>query len=745
VPLPAFVHPGTGAVGLQPQRHKDTKALDSRSALCLGILVVIFLSVLPASAAQWTVGVYMCADNGLSGAADLDIAEMERVGSTGEVNVVVQVDRAAQDPRPDCYRYFIRKGGADTLVDIGEVDMADPATLASFAEFLRSRYPAANYMLVLWDHGNGWYPGYGPRASAIFIDDSHGHEMGIAGGEFAQAMAGVKQALGKRVRILVFDACLMGMVEVASEVRNDCDYMVAAEALVPTDGLPYDKLLDRLTSRPAGAPAELLPGVCADYVEAYPGQQVGLSGLDMAALAPALERMAATLRDSLDPASPALRAARAEVQTMPGYSFHADLIDFVELLAGSVGIPELPALPVGSLLAALRSAVIAGEHSPGFENTSGIAIWFPDNYLALKGQAASYLTLGFGRESGWPQFLNRYFGTDDVKPEQPVIAAARPGSRGDARFWWSSCFDLAPVRYDLYEATRPEEIFADHGDDFANWIDAGWTTSTEQANSGPTSFFSGSANDLANSFESAEPLSLPGGGLLSFYAWYATQEDWDSLSGFTRDVCYVEWSSDRSEWHVLDSLYGDGKSWQERRYLLPPAREAYLRFRYVTNSSYSEQGVFVDDIRVCAFDTLRAVAVGITDTTATVFGVPCDTAGYYYVVTATDSFGNVSMASQLYRVDVKTWAEPYTRPAPFAGACELVLDFPDTETPDVLIYTLSGALVRKFTHVSEHVLEWDGSNGSGQPLADGLYLVVVRSPGFRKVGKIARVARVRGQ
>jgi hypothetical protein len=692
------------------------------------VLVGLVLLLLPASAAQWTVGVYMCADNGMSDVADLDIAEMEQVGSTDQVNVVVQVDRAARDFRPDCYHYLIKKGGADTLADIGEVDMADPATLAGFAGFLRGHYPATNYMLVLWDHGDGWYPGY--RAIAIFIDESNGHEMGVAGGEFARAMAGVKQALGKRVRIVAFDACLMGMVEVAAEVRDDCDYMLASEAMVPIDGLPYDKFLGRLTSRPTGTPAELLPGVCSDYVEEYPGQQVALSALEMSTLAPALDLMATTLRGDIDPSSADVRAARVAVQTIPGKSFHIDLLHFLELLAGRGS---------DSLLAAFRSAVIANDRSAGFENASGLAIWFPDNYLALKASVASYMTLNFAGVSNWPQFLNRYFGTDDLKPEQPVIARRRQGNRSDVRLWWNSCFDLAPVRYDLYEATRPEMAFTDYGDDLSKWIDHGWTTSTRQAHSGQTSFFSDSVSNLTNSIESAEPLSLPEGGLLSFYAWYETQESWNSLAGFTRDICYVEWSADRGTWYVLDSLYGDNRSWHERRYVLPPAANLYLRFRYVSGANTNGQGVFIDDIMVYSFDAVRTVAADIPDTTAAVFGVPRDTAGYYYMVTATDSFGNVSMASQFYNVEVKTWAEPYTRPAPFSGRCELVLDFPAGEVPDVLIYTLSGTLVRRFEGVTERALDWDGNNEGGKPLADGLYLVVVQSLHFRKLGKIAKV------
>ena len=693
------------------------------------VLLVLLVLFLPTFAAQWTVGVYMCADNGMNDLADIDIAEMKQVGSTEEVNVVVQVDRTARDPRPGCYRYFIKKDGADTLASLGEVDMADPATLAGFADFLRRHYPATNYVLVLWDHGDGWYPGHGP-SRAIFIDDSRDHEMGVAGGELAQAMADVKQSLGKRVRILAFDACLMGMIEVAAEVRDACDYLLASEALVPADGLPYDEFLDRLTSRPTRTPAELLPDICRDYVEQYPGEQVTLSALDMRGLDQALGLMKATLSDSIGPSSAELHAARAAVQTMPGWPFHVDLIHFLDLVPGAAS---------DSLLVSLRSAVIANERSPGLENAFGLAVWFPGNYLALKGWLDSYVTLNFARETGWLSFLNRYFGTDDLKPAQPAVARHRQGGRSDVRLWWNSCFDLAPVRYSLYEA-QPEEVFTDDGEDLSNWIAVGWTTSTQQAHSGRTSLFSGSASNLSSFIESAEPLSLPAGGLLSFYAWHATKEGLDSLGGFTRYICYVEWSPDRGEWRWIDSLYGDRQVWHERRYRLPAAPRVYLRFRYVTGASIYGRGVFLDDMKVYAFDTLRTVAEGIPDTTAAVFGVPRDTFGYSYFVTATDSFGNVSMASQFYKVEVTSWAEPYTRPAPFAGECKLVLDFPAGETPDVLIYTLSGTLVCRFNNVSQHVLAWDGNNASGKPLADGLYLVVAQGRDFKKLGKIAKVA-----
>ena len=42
---------------------------------------------------DWTVMVYMAADNNLEAAAIDDLNEMERIGSTSQVDIVVQIDR----------------------------------------------------------------------------------------------------------------------------------------------------------------------------------------------------------------------------------------------------------------------------------------------------------------------------------------------------------------------------------------------------------------------------------------------------------------------------------------------------------------------------------------------------------------------------------------------------------------------------------------------------------------------------
>ncbi len=711
-----------------------------RLARLVGVFFVLAIAA-RVLGAQWTVAVYMCADNGLNDQAYVDIGEMMSVGSTDEVNIVIQVDNAARDTHPDCRRYRVVKGGLEPLGELGEVDMADTAVLGEFARFVKQNYPARNYFFILWDHGDGWTEGYGP-ARSIFIDESHSHSMGVAGGELAAALAAVRQALGVRVKVLGFDACLMGMVEVACEVQDACDYLLASEGLVPWGGWPYQDVLALLAARPTDTPAEFLPGMCDAYLAEYPNDNICLSAVDMRQLDRVLPVARATLKDSLDPTNPAFVQAREAVQTFPSISGRppcasddqVDLIHYWELA---------PEAGTGALRSMFVPLPTANRTSGDYAEARGIAVWFPDNYLVLKAQAGSYRKLAFADSVPWLEFLNRYFGSDDVRPTQPAISDIRLGGRGDLRFWWSRSCDLAPVTYDLHEVSSPSEVLVDCGDSLGNWSAVGWTTSEWHVHSRTRAFFSGSASNLDNQLVLVRPLKLEQGGLLSCYVYYSTEEILDSAGGFKRDVCYVEWSEDKVDWRPLDSLYGSAEYWQELRYVLPGSEELYLRFRYVSDGSSNGLGFFLDDLKVQAFGQSRIAAEAIKDTTCYLFNVPRDE--YSYFVTAADSFGNVSIASQFYPsgspIQIETWAEPYTRPAPFAGPCELWVDFPEGETPDVAIYTLSGTLVRKFEDVTDRFLEWDGRNEAGSELADGVYLVVVTGSGFRKTGKVARVTR----
>ena len=116
--------------------------------------------------AKWTVMVYMAGDNNLDGAALRDIEEMARVGSTKDVNVLVQLDRL-EDKKTR--RFLITKGGGydrDCVETFGETNTGDPKILEDFLAWSIERYPAERYFLILWNHGSGWWEEARSRAAA---------------------------------------------------------------------------------------------------------------------------------------------------------------------------------------------------------------------------------------------------------------------------------------------------------------------------------------------------------------------------------------------------------------------------------------------------------------------------------------------------------------------------------------------------------------------------------------------------
>ena len=106
---------------------------------------------------SWTVMVYMAGDNSLDPEGVEDLQEMKTVGSTDKLNVIAQFDRAEGHV---ARRYYLRKGGivtGDAVASLGTVNTGDPKALKDFIEWGIKDYTADHYLLVLWNHGQGWH------------------------------------------------------------------------------------------------------------------------------------------------------------------------------------------------------------------------------------------------------------------------------------------------------------------------------------------------------------------------------------------------------------------------------------------------------------------------------------------------------------------------------------------------------------------------------------------------------------
>ncbi len=273
----------------------------------------------------WLVMVYAAGDNNLDPYAIKDVVEMQKIGSSDHLKIAVLMDRVDYGEWATARRFLVNKpanqGGKDswdptlsTCEDIGEVNMGDPKTLTEFVEWATATYPQPNTMLILWNHGGGWRSAVS-RAVKTGMTRSSGPppkagisrlSRGIAwddtnGGDFLE-MREVRAALEPFPPFAVIgtDACLMGMLEVAYELRERCGYFIGSEDIEPGDGWPYDAWLPALARDPKLEPEALCKTIVKAYTKSYGGQPTTLSAVrqsDIPALAMAVDEVACRLID----------------------------------------------------------------------------------------------------------------------------------------------------------------------------------------------------------------------------------------------------------------------------------------------------------------------------------------------------------------------------------------------------------------------------------------------------------------
>jgi hypothetical protein len=372
--------------------------------------------------AEWTVMVYLDADNNLESAGIDDINEMEMVGSTSEVNIVVQVDRVpysvlassnqgyADDTSNGNWtttqRYYVTQDFNPVLInspsinDLGELNMGDPQTLVDFAHWAAINYPAKKYLLVIWNHGGGFRSLN--LAKDIAWDDTNGGDK-ITMPELEDALSMISAQIGKNIDLVGMDACLMAMTEVAYQIKDYADILVTSEESEPEGGWPYNTILSQLTSNPSLTPTQLATNIVDDYIFTYPTTYVTQSAIDLSymdTLTGQLSNLALEIMsDSSTPKYQYIFAA-ASSQHYGDYDF-TDLYD----LCGKILIYSNNANVKNIALSIQQSLDFTVIHSGynGFvvSDSRGLSIYFPyyyyDNY---------YDHTNFAKDTSWDEMLS---------------------------------------------------------------------------------------------------------------------------------------------------------------------------------------------------------------------------------------------------------------------------------------------------------------------------------------------------
>jgi len=376
-------------------------------------------TITDSSQARWTVLVYLDGDNNLEGAAIDDINEMEQVGSTDMVNIILQVDRASGYDTSNgdwttCRRYRVAQDannsqiGSTMISDLGEVNMADPTVLSTFLTWGVQNYPADHYLVVLWDHGSGWRFRSDARIlKSIISDNSSGQAMDMDG--LKSALSASRNALGRNLDLVGTDACLMNMAEVACQLRGIADYMVGSEQTEPGDGWPYDQVMAHLVAAPTMNASTLAGYVVSDYGASYGGIAVTQSALNLNAMGgfiTDLNTFAQACIDRMETYRSDLQSLRTGTQSYY-YSDYLDLYHYLERVRQNIGDSTI-ANAASNLQARIGQVVIAEYHTAGGSvgNSHGLAIWLPTQPQHTS-YNSSYASLDLSAVGLWDEFLTQ--------------------------------------------------------------------------------------------------------------------------------------------------------------------------------------------------------------------------------------------------------------------------------------------------------------------------------------------------
>jgi len=368
------------------------------------------------SAKEWTFMVYMDADNNLDPAGVDDVSEMQAVGSTDKVNVVVLFDRWHKICGFNGTEIlYIHEGYNETVwggwTDEYELNMGDPETLTWFINYTVKHYPAEKYALILWDHGGNW--------EGVCWDWTSDRDC-LTIEEVSEAL---KRSVIEKVNILGFDACLMASIEVAytMSLSGKVGVMVASQDYIPWDGWPYDVILRDLVETPSWSEYDFSIAIVDEYVASYAKVPVcrvfaTLSAIDLTYVDDVVSSMTTLTGELLahfDYYKDAITGAKNGADRYWFGFWHQgayiDLHQFVYRL-GTIeeGLKPCtdPILEIWDSLV-IHSKCCAGPH---IKSSAGLTIYFPRNRNLFYTPEPYYESVPeFAEETGWYELLTTYF------------------------------------------------------------------------------------------------------------------------------------------------------------------------------------------------------------------------------------------------------------------------------------------------------------------------------------------------
>jgi len=402
-------------------------------------------NVIPAQK-DWTVLYYMAGNNNISGDLVRKTARLEKSGSDDNLNILVQLAQPEKSPYPGVGRYKMEKNpqpvkssmknfcnlmaekitGRDHLPEIaspslenlGAVPMNTANTLSNFVTWGMKNYPAKHYCLVIMDHGYGF--------AGTVEDQALPHKL-LSLPDLKRALSTAQKETGEKLDILGFDACLMQQAEVAYQLKDQADFLLASQEVEYPRGMPEGKMFKSLAKelKKGDVNPEKAGRLMAKEAEIDSKAMKTISLLDL--------KQMEQVKQTTDHLAQSLLKSHISSQELKKiishtYNFcrvepgdklcneYRDLYHFAELLSLNSGVePEVKKAAL-EVMQSIKSAVIQEGHQ-GKGDINGLAIYLPKdgmlNYYDGRNTEskvavnvpAVYRSTDWARETKWDEWL----------------------------------------------------------------------------------------------------------------------------------------------------------------------------------------------------------------------------------------------------------------------------------------------------------------------------------------------------
>lgn len=192
-----------------------------------------------------------------------------------------------------------------------------------------------------------------------------------------------------------------------------------------------------------------------------------------------------------------------------------------------------------------------------------------------------------------------------LPPAPPVVTVGDTVEAASYDVEWTHTDPTNPAEYFALEELSGWGRAIDSAGNFNSWTSNGFSIGTLYSVSPPSSFYSGSGNNLANTMTTRNPVSVQVGDTLRVWVIYDIEEDWD--------YAYVEVSTDGSTFSPIEGsittsydpngnnrghgITGTQDTWMEATFDLSAwaGQSVYFRLSYYTDSYVDYDGIWFDD------------------------------------------------------------------------------------------------------------------------------------------------------